>query len=170
MMNYNPKIIDFFKKHNMYDKRLFEYLQANSTMIDNNDEEQRSFIGCFYLLDKNDKLIKLQLCLPYVSDYKTALISIHEITHGIENYYKLGHKFKKDITIEALPLLYEKLYILENPTEELISYGIYLDSLIMIESEKEYKFALQIREELLKKYNKDMQKSIKLIKKISRKY
>lgn len=169
-MEYHPKVINFFKKHNMYDERLFKYLKENSTLLDYAYEEQRFMIGCFYILDKHNILRGLRLNLPYVTDEKTALINIHELTHGIENYYKMGKKFKKDITIETLPLLYEKLYILENPSEELITYGKYLDNLIEETSEKEYKYALKVREELLKNYDYNMVKMQKRTKKLVRKY
>ena len=168
-MNYHPRIIEFFKRHNMYDPVMFKYLQKNTTMIDYNDIEQRAYIGCSYLLDKDDKLQSLSLYIPYMDSEETMLISIHEITHGIENYQKLGKKFQKDITIEALPLLYEKIYILENPSDKLIKYGNYLDELILEESAKEYKFALKIREELLKNYNYNMKKMTKLTKKLAKK-
>ncbi len=169
-MNYYEELINFFKRHNMYDEKTFNYLSNHTIMIDYNDPEQRDFIGCFYILDKFNRLQSISLGLPYVFNEKTMLISIHELTHGIENYLKLGKKFKKDITIEALPLLYEKIYINENPNEELIKYSKYLDDIIINNCEKEYQFALVIREELLKNYNYNMQKMSKLTKKLSRKY
>ena len=169
-MEYHPKIINFFKEHNLYDEKKFNYLKNNSIMVDYENPEERSFIGCFYILDQRNILRKIKLNLPYVMNEETTLINIHELTHGIENYYKIGKKFKKDITIETLPLLYEKLYILENPSEELIAYGKYLDNLIEETSEKEYKFALKVREELLNNYDYDMVKIQKRTKKLVRKY
>ena len=169
-MRYNQGIIDFFKRHNMYDEKMFEYLQENSTMVDYKDPEQRPFIGCYYIQGKNNILQKIVLYVPYVYDNTTALIDIHEITHGIENYYKIGKKFEKNITVEALPLLYEKLYILENPTDELIEYGRYLDEKADRHREIQYRFALKIRDELLSNYNYNMKKMEKKVKKLSRKY
>ena len=169
-MEFHPKIIDFFKRHNMYDAKMFQYLKDNAMPIDYNYEEQRVMIGCFYLLNRKNILTGLRLNLPYATDDKTILISIHEITHGIENYYKIGKKFKKDITIETLPLLYEKLYILENPSPELIAYGKYLDRLIETENAEEYKFGLKVREKLLNSYASNMQKIQKKTKKLARKF
>ena len=165
-MTLNSKLIDFFKKHNMYDEKVFKYLSDRSTMIDYADPDQRCFVGCFYILDKNNKLTGLKLNLPYVNNDETMLICIHELTHGYENYFKIGKKFKKDITIEALPLFYEKVYILENHSEGLQKYSEYLDKIIMEESEKQYQFGLKIREELLKQYHNNPQEIIKLIAKM----
>ena len=67
-MKYNQNVIDFFKKHNMYDEKTFEYLQDNSLMIDYKDPDQRCFIGCFYVQDMNDILLRLQVNTPYVYD------------------------------------------------------------------------------------------------------
>lgn len=54
-----------------------------------------------------------------MQDYKTMLINIHEITHGIYAYKKLNKKYNPNVGIETLPMLYEKIYILENNSEEL---------------------------------------------------
>ena len=110
------------------------------------------------------------LYLPYVYDEKTALINIHEITHGIENYQKLGKYFEKDITIETLPLFYEKIYIQETNDDELTEYGKYLDKIIEEEDKEEYKFGLKAREELLKNNNnQNINKMSKNCKKLSKK-
>ena len=169
-MVYNEKIIDFFKRHNMYDEKTFKYLQNNSTMIDYRNVEERAFIGCFYILNKKEELERLQINIPYVYDDITALINIHEIVHGIENYSKLGKKFKKDITIETLPILYEYIFITESQSSELKSYGKYLDKMIETSNELEYLFALKVRLELLNKYKYNMKKMQKLTKKLSREY
>ena len=169
-MVYNEKIIDFFKRHNMYDEKTFKYLQDNSTMIDYRNVEERAFIGCFYILNKKEELERLQINIPYVYDDITALINIHEIVHGIENYSKLGKKFKKDITIETLPILYEYIFITESQSSELKSYGKYLDKMIETSNELEYLFALKVRLELLNKYKYNMKKMQKLTKKLSREY
>ncbi len=170
-MEYHSKIVDFFRRHNMYDPKVFEYLKSNSSFVDYRDPDTRCFIGCFYIENKKTgRLVDLKLVLPYVTDDITALINIHEITHGIENYPKRGKRFKKGITIEALPLLYEKLYILENPSQELEAYGEYLDRMIEEASAKEYKFALKVREELLRNYNNNMKKAERIAKREARKY
>ena len=173
-MNYNSKIIDFFKKHNLYEKEMFDYLQKNSIMLDYRDPDARAFIGTFYVLDAKRKLTRIILYLPYVYDEKTALINIHEITHGIENYQKLGKRFEKDITIETLPLLYEKIYIQETGDEELVKYGKFLDDSIREKDDKEnlkYIFGLKAREELIKSFNNEnIKRMSKKCQKLKRKY
>ena len=51
-MHFDDKLIEFFKKHNLYEEEMFKYFSENSTMIDYMDDEQRSFIGTFYITDK----------------------------------------------------------------------------------------------------------------------
>ena len=137
-MNFNPKLIDFFKRHNLYDKEMFDYFSLNSSMIDYRYEEQRDFIGCFWKF-KNNVLVKFHLVLPYVYNDITMLISIHEIVHGILAYKTLNKKFNLDLDCESLPMLYEKIYINEVNTPEIIKYGNFLDSLI---SEKKEQYIL----------------------------
>ena len=170
-MKYHSKVVDFFKKHNLYEEKMFDYLQNQSTMVDYQNPDERIFIGCYYSLDKKSKLKKITLYLPYVYDEKTMLINIHEITHGIENYQKLGKRFKNNITIETLPLLYEKIYIQEANNEELTQYGKMLDKIILEKEKNEYVFGLRAREELIRNFNnEDIDKMSKKCKRLIRKY
>lgn len=169
-MKYNQGIVDFFKRHNMYEEKMFNYLEDNTTMLDYRDPEQRDFVGCFYVQNKKNILSSLHINIPYVYDELTALIDVHEITHGIENYRMIGKKFKKNITVEVLPILYEKLYILDNNSDRFRAVGKYLDEMIGRDSAEEYLLALKMRDELLKNYNYDMHKMQKLSKKLVKKY
>lgn len=82
-MKFHEQLILFFKKHNLYDKEMFDYFLENATMIDYQDEEQRIFIGCFYIFNQKNILQKIHLVLPRIYDEITILISIHELLHGI---------------------------------------------------------------------------------------
>ena len=168
-MNFNSNLIDFFKRHNLYDKEMFDYFSNNTTMIDYKDPDQRMFIGTLYILNYNKKLIKIHLNLPYVYDNITMLISIHELIHGILLYKKLNKRIELKLDNEALAMLYEKIYVNEINTPEIIAYSNYLDNCID-EKDKEYFFGLSIRDELIKNYNYDINKMDKLVKKLIKKY
>ena len=58
--NYYKKFIRFLKEHNLYDAEALEYLRNNGVFFDFLEEENRDFIGCRYILDKNKKLQKIQ--------------------------------------------------------------------------------------------------------------
>lgn len=168
---YHKKLIDFFKKYNMYEKDMFDYLQRNSDIIDYRDEDTRICIGCSYALDpKTSKLQKLRICIPFPYDNKTTLIAIHEIAHGIVGYKHLNKRFKKDIRLEAIPFLCEKLYINDSNDPKLIEYGKYLDSFIEEDSDETYKFALYARDILFSEYDNDLDKTDRLCKKLAFKY
>ena len=165
----NKDLIDFFKKHNLYNKEMFDYFEKNSTIIDYNDEEQQCFIGCFYVFNKKHILKKIHLNLPYIYDNKTMLINIHEIMHGIELYKKLNQKVYITEECEILPILYEKIYIEEKQDEELINYQKKIDDTID-KTDKEYLLALAVRDELYKEYDYNYSKIKKLSKNIAKKY
>ena len=168
-MCFNENLIEFFKKHNLYNKEMFKYFSENSTMIDYRDDEQRVFIGTFYITDKNKKLTKIHLNIPYVFDDKTMLICIHEIVHAILLFNKIGHKLNLGIDYEALPMLYEKIYINDINTPEIINYGRYLDSLIE-EKDEQYVFGLRIRNDLLSCYDYNINSMERMVKKLTKKY
>lgn len=171
--NYYNDFINFFKKHNLYNKQLFDYIDNNSTKVDYNDEEQKVFIGCYYICNKLTILQKIKICVPFIDSPITTLINIHEYIHAIELYNKIGKKYKKNDTEEVLPILYELLYFQENRTKSLEEHLIYLNNKIKNNSEKSYKIALSIRNELLKYYkerNPNFEKLQRQEKKLSKKY
>lgn len=171
--NYYTEFINFFKKHNLYDEKIFNYIKENITLIDYRDEENRQFIGCYYVLNKKEILTKIKIFVPYIDSPITTLINIHEYIHAITLYQYLGKKFKAKKDIEILPLLYEKLYILENPTPELKEYVVKINKSIEENNEEKYTVALKSQEELLKYYhenNPSLKKLQQKAKKLSRKY
>lgn len=171
--NYYNEFIDFFKKHNLYNKEMFDYINSNSTKFDYRDEEQRSFLGCYYICNKHNILQKIKICVPFIDSPTTVLINIHEYLHAIELYNKIGKKYQSNDTKEVLPILYELLYFEENRSKELENHLIYLNSKIKTGSEESYKIALSIKNELLKYYreeNPNLTKLQRKAKKLSKKY
>ena len=150
------KFIEFLDKHNLYDKDILKYFQSNSLIFDYSNEEFRDFIGCYYSFDKSGRLIKIKACVPYIYDDKTILINIHEYIHFYLLYKKIGKKFIIGLDAEVLPILYEKIYILENPSVELLSYEEYLNNFIIDSDDKKYILALKLQDELINLYNKGL--------------
>ena len=169
-MKYHYKITNFFKKHNIYDEEMFNYFSQNSTMIDYDIEEYRGFVGCWPNINKQNILIGFHVNTPYYKDDKTALITVHELIHAKLCYDKIGYFYKKSITDETLPFLYEKLYLLENYSPELEKYQEYLDSLIDENRVNAYLFALKNRDYLLSKYNYNFKEMQRLTKRLSKKF
>ena len=175
MNNPYTEFVNFFKKHNLYDVNIFNYLRYNSIQFDYHDDEKRPYIGYHYLTDKNDILTKIKLYVPYIDSHKTILINIHEYIHGIILYNKLEKKFKQEIDSEILPILYEKIYLLENPSKELEDFLNYLNNRITKDNLNliQYKIALEVQDEMLKYYNEEKPTFIDLqkkAKKLSRRY
>ena len=168
-MTYHPKIITFFKNHHIYDEKMFKYFSDNSSMIIYKDEDLRPYIDCWIKME-GKRLAAFEVNTPYIDNECMALITIHELIHGVELYEHLGKKYQTNITIEALPMLYEKIYAKENPSIELTEYLNYLDSKIDKTSEASYVFGLSIRDKLLDSYNGDFKKMQSMVKKLSKKY
>ena len=166
------KFINFFKNHNLYDEQTFKYIRENAILFDYLEEEKRSFIGCYYNFDKRGCLIKIVIGVPIIKDEQTLLINIHEYIHAISLYSKLGTKCKIGIEREILPLLYEKIYLNENPNEELERYVNMLNQKIIESNQIEYKIALNLQNELLEYYYKirNFNKLESKAKKLSKKY
>lgn len=165
-MKYNQKVIDFFKRHNMYDEKVFEYLQDNTMMVDYNDPDQRMFIG-FSAWIKDGVLKRFTICIPYMQDNITMLNDIHEIAHGIYAYRKLNKKYDRN-ACETIPMLCEKIFVSETNDEELTKYSEYLDSLIDEDSEAKYRFALRNRDIIYNEFNDDYEIAERLCDKLAK--
>ena len=147
MQLYN-EFINFFIKHGLYDENTFNYLKRNSTIFDYREEEKRPFIGYSYSAP-NDILREIEIFVPIITDYKTLLINIYVYMHAIILYKQMGKKIETNDYNCVLPMLYEKIYQLENPREELEKYLIELDDNTRENGLKQHKIALNMQDELL---------------------
>jgi len=155
--HYYNKFINFFERHELYDKRLFEYLRLHSILFDYRDTDHRPFIGCFYTTEKG-KLKKINLIVPYIDNDITTLINIHEYTHAITVFPYMHKNFIEDNNAcEILPLLYERIYLEENKDNKKLKEHITAINKIIEESNNpeitKYKIALNMQEQLLDYYN-----------------
>lgn len=150
---YYRKFIEFLKEHGIYNEEVFNYFYENSTRFDYLDDEWRPFIGVYYQTN-GDVLSKIKTIVPYINDDKTVLINIHEYIHVYMIYNKINDYVKiKTLDREVLPIFFEKVYVKENPTDELIKYQDYLDESIYNAGEEEYLLALKLSDELMNEYD-----------------
>ena len=165
---YYRKFVDFLKHHYLYDEEIFDYWEKHKINFDYREEEQRDFIGCFYSL-RNNILEKIRLIVPFIDDDKTLLINIHEYVHLFLMYPKLNKKCLLGMDREVLPILYERIYIKENSTEELLAYYEYLNSFIKENNHEEYVIALDVSDKLLDMYYDNVYRNEKEAKKMVKK-
>ena len=57
--NYYQIFIEFLKKHNLYNEEAIKYLHKQGIFFDYYEEENRDFIGCYYILNKSNVLQKI---------------------------------------------------------------------------------------------------------------
>ena len=167
------EFINFFKRHNLYNKETFDYLSKNSIQFDYLDEDKHPYIGYHYLTDEEGNLSKIILFVPYIDSDYTTLINIHEYIHGIILYNKLGKRYKQENDAEILPLLYEKIYLLEKQNKSLELLQENLNKRITETSPIEYKIALDVQNEMLNYYyecNPEFNKLEQKAKKLAKRY
>ena len=165
------EFINFFKKHGLYDENIFNYIQKNKITFDYYDEERNYKIG-YYPTIRNDILTNVTIYVPFINNQKTLLINIYIYMHAIQLCSKLGQKIDNIDNNETLSMLYQKIYLQENPNQELEKYLSKQDEYTKENGMGKYKIALAVQNELLKYYNEEnptfrqMQKKAKrLIKK-----
>ena len=150
---YYEKFLEFLKSHNLYDEDIYKYWYDNSMRFDYLIEEGRDFINTYYKFE-NGYLVKLWSFLPFIDSDITVLINIHEYVHMYVMYNKLGKRCKIGRDCEVLPILFERIYIEENKTPELLKYYNFLNDSIIDDNDDKYVLALNISNELIKEYNK----------------
>ena len=174
-MNNTPyeKFINFLLKHNIYNKNVMAYTRENTIFIDYSNKEYRSFISTVPVIGKDKRLKSIKSILPHINDDITILININEYVKALIYYQRLEKYFNINEEIEILPLFYERLFIAENPTEELQKYKENLETSIIEENEQKYIVALNSQEELQNHYQKgntNIETLKTKSKKLSRKY
>ena len=167
---YYQKFINFLKEHHLFNEEIFDYWNQNKILFDYLDDEKRIFIGCYYQYEHN-YLTKISLIVPFLDDDKTTLINIHEYVHLFSLYHKIGKKCKIDDSCEVLPFLFERIYIRENQSKELLEYYDFLNRSIINDNKKPYVMALNLSDDLLNEYNNEkVCKLDRKVKKLVKKY
>ena len=167
------EFINFFKRHNLYNRETFDYLCKNSIHFDYLDKDKHPYIGYHYLTNEEGNLSKIILFVPYIDSKQTILINIHEYIHGIILYNKLGKRYKLGKDAEILSFLFEKIYLLEKQDKNLELFQKNLNKLISESSPIEYKIALEAQEEMLQyyyDYNPSFVKLEEKAKKLAKRY
>ena len=149
--NYYNKFINFFKKYNLYNKDLFNYIWNNSNFFNYLEEDYRPYIGIYYKFDKKGRLMSFNLIVPFIDSNETLLINIHEYLHAIFGYYYIGKRIRIDESCEVLSLLFEKLYLSNNKDEKLQNFKIALDNMALKSNEEKYILGLKVADELFDK-------------------
>lgn len=169
--SYYTKFINFFKNYGLYDEKMFNYIWRHSVFYNDLETECNDCTGIYYIFDKNKKLLKFNLIVPYIDNEKTLFINIHEYMHAIYAYYNLGQKIIIDETTEVLSLLFENLYLDEFYSKSLDEYKNKLNIIRNNSCEEKYIVGLKIADELLINYKKNLslkelnKKSKRLLKK-----
>ena len=153
-VNYYDKFIDFFIEHNLYDKKVFDYIWDRCNFFDYLEDDYRDQIGVYYIFDKNKKLIDFNLIVPFIDSKKTSLINIHEYVHAIFAYYKLGKRLVLDDSCEVNSLFFEKVYVLENYSEDIDKFLNKLNKDRINSNENRYIYGLKVADELVQNYSK----------------
>ena len=169
-MQYNQRIIEFFKKYNLYQKELFDYLQHHTWGVCYVDPDEARLINTYFFNNKfNNKLTGFLMVIPDQTSDITMFVQVHEIAHGIMGYKYLGKKYPDDLH-EVLPFMVEKLYVNEVNDDRVSDYSKYLDSKIDEDTILKYRFALAARDELLDGFDGNLDKIDKQSKLLLRKY
>ena len=166
-MKYDERIIDFFKRHNLYEEEMFDYIQKNTWGICYADKPKARRVGCYNIGDK--RLLDFLVVIPDQTTDFTMFIQVHEIAHAIYAYKHLGKRFSAPSS-ELLAFVMEKKYAEEIKSESVTKYSEHLDSVIDENDALEYRFALHARKEFMDSFNGDMKTFDKQSGKLLRKF
>ena len=146
------EFISFLKKYNIYDEEVFNSFFRDAFMFDY--EDNCDFSECVYDVDERNVLIRIKACIPKMIDYRTILINIHEYVHYYTLYRKLGKELKVEIDCEVLPMLYERIFVMEKDNGDLYNYWNSLRNSVLKNDNKYYVYALDVQDDLLDVYYK----------------
>lgn len=115
------KFIKFLKDTEIYNEEVFEYIKPKTVYLDHS-EEATHFYGVFPIVDDNNIIKDIKLCVPKIKDDLTVSINIHEYVHLLLLYRNLNKEYKESDYDELLPVMYEFYYLKDNDPEYLEAY------------------------------------------------
>ena len=141
------ELVAFLKKYDIYDEEVFNSFINDSFKFES--ESDYKYSECLYVVDENDILVKIRALIPKIVDYKTILINIHEYVHYYTFYKKLGEKIEIGIDCEVLPMLYERLFVIEKDDVDLYNHWNKIKDGVLENNNSPYVYALKIQDSLL---------------------
>ena len=86
------KFIKFLKDTEIYNEEVFEYIKPKTVYLDHS-EEATHFYGVFPIVDDNNIIKDIKLCVPKIKDDITVSINIHEYVHLLMVYRDLNKEY-----------------------------------------------------------------------------
>jgi len=115
------KFIKYLKDTEIYNEEVFKYIKPKTVYLDHS-EEATHFYGVFPIVDDNNIIKDIKLCVPKIKDDITVSINIHEYVHLLLLYRELNKEYKESDYDELLPVMYEFYYLKDNDPEYLEAY------------------------------------------------
>lgn len=112
------KFINYLKETELYNEEVFEFIKPKTIQLDHS-EESSVFYGVFPIVDDNNKVKDIRLCVPKIKDDITVSINIHEYVHLLLVYRNLNNEYKESEYDELLPIIYQLYYLKDNDPEYL---------------------------------------------------
>lgn len=166
------KFIDFLKKHNLYDEKLFKYICEQSISIDSQLDVHDFLLGsCQTVINhkRHDKLEQIIPCMPKLVDDKSVAIAIYTYVNALMLVPKINKTYKEDLFYHYfLPMFYEKIYILENPNSELLVYEENMRNILLKDGANNFKTIFNLVDESTCNYNQRKYDNERLIRKSKR--
>ena len=78
--------IEFLKKYNLYDKEVFDFIKDKTVYVDYMNTDSENFIGVYPIVDKDNIVRDLRMCVPNIVDDISISMNIHEYVHLIKMY------------------------------------------------------------------------------------
>ena len=103
--------IEFLKKYNLYDKEVFDFIKDKTVYVDYMNTDSENFIGVYPIVDKDNIVRDLRMCVPNIVDDISISMNIHEYVHLIKMYSNLNKEYVEDKYKELLPVMYELLFL-----------------------------------------------------------
>ena len=112
------KFIKYLKDTEIYNEEVLEYIKPKTVYLDHS-EEAMHFYGVFPIVDDNNIIKDIKLCVPKIKDDITVSINIHEYVHLLLVYRNLNNEYKESEYDELLPIIYQLYYLKDNDPEYL---------------------------------------------------
>lgn len=169
---FDLKFIDFLKRHSLYDEKIFKFISNQSIMIDSKIDEYDFLFGSCHIAvnSKKGKLEQVIPCMLNLMDDYSVMIAIYTYIQTLLLIPRVNKTYNEDLFYHYfLPLFYKKIYILENPTDELLEYEEKMRERLLTNSPNKFQLIFNLIDELTCNYNKDRSNNSLLAKKAKRK-
>ena len=149
------KYKNFLIEYGLFDEEIFEFINSKSVLINYKKIDEFKSFKCAIVVNENGTLIDVIPCVPFLKNDECVAINIFVYVQAMMLIANIGKFHDERNYSDLFPLIFQKLYILENKNYNILEYEKKMLKKLFESKGMNYNNVIENKEILINEYNKN---------------